>query len=563
MQAIQEFKINKDEVDSEIQPPNPVPPESQSNEKKPIDSANKVEEAHEIIEKKIENAYKASESHPRNLKTKLLNDAKIRIEQSNRSNGKSIDVEEAENKVMEQPKEEIIEQLTQVKQKIEIMKKQQLLKTMQEHNEQQEKKDLFKEQQEILNELEKTRNELQQNKKEVDSDEVKKIAVESIKKIADIAIQSLSGVSDKPSVQDNEKKSEPMENIANEALHEIAKVVGSIEAIKEKENPIEPAKPKLADVINNNGLNNIVDPVLQNNIPNQELNSNIASVLPQNNLSVINQAPIQSNVQINQKVDAVNQKPTNNVIPAASIQQEAKLNQDPANLSVNISHPIPNLPLVHQPNVAVKPQENVIPNVPIPAANIVNQDQNILVNQPNFNQGLDKAHSHSPDEPQSYKQGEDSQDVAKESTNVPLPIAKNENSQKVEQIEIVKPEPVIAEAEVPKSAVVVEKANSVMNVQANVQNNGAKDTISNNLDSKTDSNIPLRHKREVIYCTDKTLLKAEDKEICKTLIGSRDNKIQDVLPNVDLNDVLPKTLPLDTIHLMRSLKSYDEDEKKR
>ncbi|XP_069359225.1 putative sodium-coupled neutral amino acid transporter 10 [Maniola hyperantus] len=143
-------------------------------------------------------------------------------------NGKS----EVEDKIAipdktEQPKEEKGEA---IQQKIAMMKQQQLIETIKHYN--QEQKKLSREQKEILTEIQESNKEFQQNKKDIDSIEAKKIPVESIQKVANVAIQSLGGVTDKPVDVKTEK--EPVANIANEAVNNIVqKTQETLDAIQQ------------------------------------------------------------------------------------------------------------------------------------------------------------------------------------------------------------------------------------------------------------------------------------------------------------------------------------------
>lgn len=618
------------EKDSEVQPPNPLPPESASKEKhdaaiKPVDS--KVEDKKiEIKLQPIEPvADKSIEGHPKNLKLKL-NEVK--------TNGEVI-----ENKVVEKPPKEeekakisTIQEKTQ--EKIDIMKQQKLIETIKQHGE--EQKELMKEQKEILDEIIKTKNELQQNKIDkpvVDSVEANKIAVESIQKIANMAIQSLSGVTDKAAVdQAGNKESEPLQKIANDAVQEIAKkAVESIVAIKEinekpkqnleaKENKAElpnnlnqlPSQylPNQNDQVQQNGQNSGPNANIDNNIPvaqslinsqtlvqnqnNVAKNNNVAgnqvNIEPakENHMNIIQDRqssniadhadqvlaePIQANNAQSVNVQAPNiiQKPENikpaNAETAQDIvnNQAANVVQEPPNEQsvktviepvqnekhMNAGNQQPN-ENVQQINVAPPPvynqNENVVNQQAVipPLANVqVNnkQSDNIVASgvpkqgvkyneaAENQNQEKQPPHSHSPDEPQSYKVGEDShlkstmqKNIA---DNVPLPIA-------IKAQILNKPKRDILQAE-----------------EENVH--GAKYAF----DIVNPTN---RLKREVVDCTETLQLQPEDKEICKTLVTDHkiEKRSEEILPSkFDLSDALERK-NFDAIHHIRSLKSYDE-----
>lgn len=623
------------EKDSEVQPPNPLPPESASKEKhdaviKPVIS-NVEENVIETNRQSIGPVDKTIEGHEKNSQSKL-NEIK--------SNGDAV-----ENKAEKPPKEEnpkIDTMQEKSQEKIDILKQEKLIETIKQHGE--EQKELMKKQKEILDEIIKTKKELQQNKKdkpEVDSVEAKKIAVESIQKIANIAIQSLSGVTDKPAdAQPGNKESEPLQKIANEAVQEIAKkAVESIVAINEinektkqnvesKENTIAEQQNNVnqapAQQINNQ---NIVIPQNEQNLGqnvNMDRNIPIAQSLinsqpiAQNpndiakNIYVGNQANIQPDkeqqvkiVQNLQTANIANQgnaaqieaqppvnelnklppvnvqapninpqsevmKPANAAIPQPIIeaQQQSIANAQIANAVIKQpegnAQPISggNQQLLMQNanaqpnNVAKSPLNNqaAIPPVAHAYVNTIQKENIVPNNVPNQaipnkelfenqNQEIEKqkVHLHSPDEPQSYKVGEDSQikstmqkNIA---DNVPLPIAIQAQALNAQLPN--KPMREILEAD----------KNDIGNVD------GAK--VASNI-----GNAVLRQKREVVDCTEKILLPPEDREICETLITDHkiEKRSEEILPSkVDLNDILErKNLNFDAIHHVRSLKSYNE-----
>ncbi|XP_073947368.1 uncharacterized protein [Choristoneura fumiferana] len=557
-------------VDSEVQPPNPVPPESQpvennnppppnpdtakeiENKKKEIDDKKKEiakeiddtkkEIAKEINEKKKEIAQviadkkklkespeidnqeidKVSETHPKNLNK--ITDAKL-------SNGETKNDEKA---IL--TKDDVKQMSNQ--QKIDYIKQAQFIETIKQHGE--EQKELLKEQKEILDNIMKTKQELQQN-----NNEAKKIAVESIQKIANMAIQSLNAVSEQP-VDPIENIMQPVDN-TNDAVKKIADVaVEAIKEIKEKPLVIAPVVHKENILANENDgpkpaqSNNQVkrsEPIVvpaQNG--NKEVTQNSIDVPVKPTLVKQNQNVQQQN-SVNEVIpnEPIAQNPyvpvpnVNNIIAPKSVDvnpQEIKIDQ------VNNVQPVANIA------PANKPIENLV------SSNIVDKliaetSQNNAVPQKPVERSND--HSHSPDEPQSYKQGEDAQKIldTKENilNNVPLPIAMNGNG--------------IKSAE--------KKLEVVKSPEIHVQNqNGAKEDSV-----KTNDNLLGRQKREVVDCGDKVSLKAEDKEICKNLLNSKDS--QEILPKVDLNDALNNGVPvvnMDMVHHMRSLKSYNEEKER-
>lgn len=620
-----------------MQPPNPLPPESASKEKheaviKPVNS--KVEE--KVIETNLQPvgpvADKPIEDNEKNAQSKV-NEIK--------SNGDVI-----ENKADKPPKQEnakidTIQEKTQ--ENIDILKQEKLIETIKQHGE--EQKEMMKKQKEILDEIIKTKKELQQNKKdkpEVDSVEAKKLAVESIQKIANIAIQSLSGVTDKPvDVQPGNKESEPLNKIANEAVQEIAKkAVESIVAINEiNEKQNLETKGNVAEQqinINQVPAQHINDQNIQiqqneqNSGPNANIDNNIpiaqklinSQPLPhiQNDIAKNINAGKQIDIQPDkeqqvktvqgfvqsanapnqgQAVKNVAEPPVNNINESPPVNAQApNMNQQPENIKpANVAIPQPNV-IPEQPginigqptNIVIKPPEQNVPineghqlananaqliNVAKPllnnqAANVGNQqadippvanaqvnniqNENVAPNNvpnqaipnkelvENQNQEVEnqKLHLHSPDEPQSYKVGEDSQlkstmqkNIA---DNIPLPIAIKAQAQ------------IAPIANKPMREILEADNGDLENVD------GAKVAFEN-------GNTVPRQKREVVDCTEKLLLPPEDKEICEALITDHkiEKRSEEILPsNVDLNDVLERqNLNFDAIHHVRSLKSYD------
>ncbi|KAH9638983.1 hypothetical protein HF086_000909 [Spodoptera exigua] len=484
--------------DSEVQPPNPVPPESQSNEKI-IHSKNilKTEEKKppplpepkEIIDK-------VSETHPRNLKNKL--------EQANgASNG-----EAKPKEVKTQSNED----------KIDIMKQQQLIETIKQHGE--EQKELIKEQKEILDEILKTKKELQQNKNEAEEAKAKKIAVESIKQIADIAIKSIGGVTEKPDVVQDDVKNERLEKMTNDAVQEIAKkAVETIEAIQEiKEKPEQPAQ-----AVESKPAQDIADnrpaQAVENNPPQQENGeANPAqNVQPSQNQP---QAPANPPV-LNAIPPLVNGKVEQPIAAANDIPQVNKLVQ-------NNGAAVPsNVAPVNQ----VKRDINEANNAQM-ASNIV--DSKVQIPE------AEAKHSHSPDEPQSYKQGEDTQGKAEKRIVQKLP-----------------------------PPIVNELAHNKIKIDrkplAQVDNIKVMAAQSNGVNTKDEANgkpALVRPKREVVDCTKTISLKPEDRAICNAMAVSKES--QEILKSVDMNEIaLPKSLPEDAnlLHHIRSLKSFEKDDR--
>lgn len=474
--------------DSEVQPPNPVPPESHSNEKIPV-----IFPKNEDLLPKVDIV--ESISHPKNVVTKINGEKLV--------NGviKS-EVEEniAKPDKIEQPKEEKVQANQQ---KIDMIKQQQLIETIKQHG--QEQKELIKEQKEILDELLKTKKELQQNKKEIDSNEAKKIAVESIQKIASAAIQSLSGVSNKPEVKD-EKQEKPAENIANEAVNQIAiEAKKTLDAIQQmdKKNNVQVEKEKVVK----DTLNSVPE------LPQRE--TIVKDALPLSNM-----LPKENPIKENSKLKDVN---------IQSVKREVPDNK----LEVN--------------NSEQKPKQEV----KIPPIIVENKQKSVAVNENKLD--MPKAHSHLPDEPKSYREGEDTQINAIPEGKPNIGVQNVPSIIKSEEKEQINNEP-------------------IKNKQGNAIHFKSDDILSN----IANGNVIPRRKREVVDCTEETSLKPEDKQICENLINvpvevkaqkllSPNDKVNSqeiLLPNVNLGDVgLSNSLHGIALH-MRSLKSIQEDEKR-
>lgn len=567
------MELKEERKDSEVQPPNPVPPESQSNEKVAlIKNMMKTEVKTVLQERKVKEVIdKVSESHPRNLKTKL---------ETKLANGVS-------NGGAQKPKEE---KPQSSEDKIDMMKQQQLIETIKQHGE--EQKELIKEQKEILDEIKKTKQELQQNKNEaVEANVAKKIAVESIKQIADMAIKSIGGVSEKPNVVKNDVQAEELlEKITNDAVQEIAKkAVETIEAIQDiKPEQLNGAQP-VQDNLPNAQTNVQAKPV--QNVPaipaqNVQANQNIQvnqNVQPNPNVHSNQNLQDNQNVGPNENVQpqsvlvnpqvanshgtrTKDEAPNNvlaNIVPQANNvakQYNAPVVQNLANKNVNLNNGAvaqnlgPNIN--QQPIQEIKP---VLNETPKPNAQIPNNVQNPpqQVNKPfNLESDAMKQHSHSVDEPQSYKRGEETQ-VKPETEivhNVPLPIVNElgNNQMKIDKPADRKPSDDIQVNVPPK-------------VQNNVEPNRNTLPIANAV-PQIGNPVPVRQKREVVDCTEKISLKPEEKQICSNLVEGNIKDSLEVLPkNVDMNEVaLPKHLPMDVNilhHISRQLKSFDKDER--
>lgn len=492
---------------------------------------------------KEEAADTISDTHPKNLKSKL--------NELDKNKEKSIPVINDENKAEEiklikqqqlietmkqhgeeqkelmQEQKEILDEIFKNKNDMNIdkpkpeikptepnadenIKQQQLIETIKQHGE--EQKELMKEQKEILHEIK----ELKQNK-DADNNEAKKIAVESIKQIADMAIKSIGGVTDKPVGEPKEdQKAEHFEKLTNEAVKEIAKkAVETIEAIQEiKDNPeavipaVHPSNTKIENakavekpsVIIPNQVDTKPYPVINQNLQNNQNEGKHQVNIKRELLS--NNAP---DSEVKQSVEQAI-RPVAPTIAAASVAIEKNVPYNVASIN----------------NVAEKEIQKVIKVEP---------------------------HSHSPDEPQSYKLGEDTH-IKKEDNkliqNVPLAVAMNDKAKLESRVETNA-----------KSNIAELKQNIIGN------NNSLKQRIAlkeENIISKVEHLV--REKRDVVDCTHTVTLDPADRNLCKTLnLLPLDN---DFLPKVDLNDLMSKmALNLDLRHISRSLKNYDDTESKR
>lgn len=452
---------NNDNVkDSVVLPPNPIPPESQSNEKPKLIAEDKKDIIPDDKEKELN--IKASDEQQNGQAT-------INQEIQNGEAKPNIAKDENVKRIEEKTKQEVKSH----QEKLDMMKHQQLVETIKQHG--QEQKELIKEQKEILDELRKTKNELEKNKKETNSEDAKKIAVESIQKIANIAIQSLTGVSDKPLGHVNAEKKLDLQ-LGDNVKEVNKKTAENLNIVRINEN----TKQKLHEIVDANIIENQKKPNIEKNVYNL------------NELKYING---------NQKPMTKENTPERDV--NAVIDEKSESNKE-----INLKpQSLPKINHVPQKDEATKVKLNNVENL---------------------------KHLHSPDEPQSYKEGEDQQKPIKSANNVgsvPLAIALSENS-KIKQDHIKNDQPKLVAAE---------------NDPKNIQN---IDTIS-----------VQRLKREVVDCTEKTTLKPEDKQICENLIGNPKSQNDEILPKVDLNHILSNP-PLQAVHHLRSLKSYDIKEDK-
>ncbi|KAJ0178461.1 hypothetical protein K1T71_006284 [Dendrolimus kikuchii] len=492
--ALENIKHEEIIRDSVIQPPNPIPPDS--NEKPPevaqIPIEPKLKEIPPIaISKENEQtSMKVSEQHPKDVQTKL-NEAKL-VNGDNNSGIKEIKSKEDKTKETKHSEED----------KLHIIKQQKLIETMKQHGE--EQNELMKE---IFDDIIKTKQEIQQNKNEVEtkdakiaidnikeSDDAKKIAVESIKQIANIAIQSIGGVTEKPSAQDKDiKKSEQLEKLTNEAVQEIAKkAVETIEAIQEiKESP-EKQAAKIENVPVQGDDKEPKQHIDQKEVPNIPPIQNSV----QNNVHLV---PLQNNIE--------SQNKQNNVLNP-NIKTQVVSNADPIPVQNNFNE----IKLVTPKKVPIYQQ-------------VINNDK--VAEKAPLLPNNNPQKEYSLDKPKSSKQAEDikTQNIVKPNIhNVPLPLVMNGQNE------------------------VNKKSESAINL-ANIKSNS--DNKANKIEP-----IVSRQKREIVDCTEKATLQQEDKEVCKNLIDNKPEKINH-LPKIDLDDLaLYKNLPIDSI-IDDSKKKYD------
>lgn len=369
---LEKHKIqNNKDVESEVQPPNPIPPDSQPN-KLAVQIPNIVKDKSKEIENKIKlEKRKQFDSHPKNISKKYV---EANLQNPPVINGGVSNVEPSkETKLTKPPTEQ---------EKLDIVKQQKLIETIKQHGE--EQKELIKEQKEILDELKKTKEELKTNHKEnIDTNDAKKIAVESIQKIADMAIKSLSGVSDKPQVI-QQKEQKDVQEIAKKAVETIAAIQETGDKVKHIEaNKQVPQQAVLNSNVNNN------PPVDQIKLPNAPLaqNSNLQQMvnMPHNEVRVpeIIKPPSQGAQAEAQKQDDVAHHINNQLSNHDEKQQQI---------------PIP---------LALKPMVNTNnQNVPAPALpkignsmsqqNINNVQNNNNVQQNNVNNNINQINNAAP-----------------------------------------------------------------------------------------------------------------------------------------------------------------------
>ncbi|CAH2039841.1 unnamed protein product, partial [Iphiclides podalirius] len=523
----QEQKVVEDKVsnemlkDSEVQPPNPIPPESQSNEKAP-DAAQPAD--YKLAEEQAvkDTPKTVPETHPKDLRMKI-EEAKL-INGNSQAKVESSNIEKPEEGKEKKSKSDASQE------KIDIMKKQQLIETIKQHGE--EQKELIKEQKEILHEILKTKKELEKDKKEMGDTEAKKIAVESIQKIANMAIQSLSGVTDKPvgEIDTGVRKAEPLQKIANDAVHEIAKKAAeTLEAIGEIKEPKE-ALAKSVDQPKEN-KNDLNIEVREQIIPLKI----ISDIKSDNNLNSMPEMAHQNEKASIESQNVNNIKKENIIIPSGKL-VVGHFNENSKN---------------DKGEERLQKEMNGIDN-----QMKAGKEQEII----------NREHSHSPDEPQSYKQGEDlANKVAPNAVNnvvapnVPLPIAlkgSQDNVKNIIQISEQNLSPNNVETNNDQQKIANDASGNVQNTVIKSNNAISEQPVQNN---ENNERVVPRQKREVVDCTEKTILKPEDKQICESLISNNN-----LLPsNVKLDLGLPLNPPMHFNIIQRSLKSYNEDDRRR
>lgn len=465
---------------------------------------------------------------------------KAKLNNESRQNNIIADANQAEERKQKETlaqekkkqEEENIKHAEKLQDKIDMIKHQKLIDTIKQHGE--EQKELLEEQSKILHEIEKTKEEIKQSKKEANSDEAKKLAVESIQKIALKAIETLGGVSDKP-IQ-NEKP----EMVQEIAKHAVESIVAIQDAGKDKS-----GQEKVVDAQNDAKVNNNKEVPVLNSVNGQESKVKEQNSLPSGNIAVEtqnNKVILQNshdnaqNVQASADAASVNNNIANNVkiddIPANGIQETNNIGQ-------NVKNPAQNPP---KPDTVV--QQNI--------QNAIRQVE------------LLKEHLHSPDEPQSYKEGEDVQKQKNnEKTisndeirqNMPLPLALISNSQNQVNSDGNSKANVNNNVELPKENSLVNNNIETPNQSADIRPNPVQDQAQ------------IRQKREVVDCTEKSSLKPDDQRICDTLLPTPvipkyivQNEGDLLSSNIDLNDHLNR-IPVDTNMIHRSLKSFDESER--
>ncbi|GBP53237.1 Putative sodium-coupled neutral amino acid transporter 10 [Eumeta japonica] len=550
-------------VESEVQPPNPVPPESKENieakvpkpeqnvkliESKPsLDQEQNLQKPKEIhkSEETIDKA--VIDSHPRNLNLKTSNEEK-------QSNG--IDTEE-------KAKEKIAAKLPVDQDNADILKQQQLIDTIKQHGK--EQKELIKEQNEILQELAKTKQELQKSQKDkIDTDDAKKIAVESIQKIANIAIQSLGGITEKPNQIEKEKVQKIDAHVGNlvDNVEEVAKkAVEAIEAVKE-------------DIINKEQLpqQNEAAPLLQNQHPNSDLGGLNNPMENKVALRDIIEKTQESNLNLEGQSNK-NQEHTGDKLPKA---QEIEVSQVNRAAAKEHSHS-PDEPQSYIRGEDMQSQKinqpvpsNMVPNVPIPVAmnpngglnNYQHVDNSQVANENKIL--LQPAIANGQQQPQQLnKIPQQPQNVNNNEQQQPQQIINN-HQQKINNNQQHQPEEVNNNQQQQAQKINDDQFNLGQIDQSNVmfnKDNLLQKNLGNNIQQTQLKDEHARQKREVIDCTEK-MLKHEDKQICDTLIVDKQQEV--LLPIPDLTVGLSKSLPLDSnvIYHIRSLKNVEVKEER-
>ncbi|VVC98056.1 unnamed protein product [Leptidea sinapis] len=465
------------EKDSVVLPPNPIPPDSQPLENKLAeDASKKIVGKQQIKEDKIEI---------------LPNDKEVVNKVSEENNIPPPDPKKVNGKLQPIPK---LEEKVQSNQESLDIKQQQLIETIKQHGE--EQKELIKEQKEILDELIKTKKEIEKNKEEKDSNEAKKIAVESIQKIANVAIQSLTGVSDSPGQNVDAVKLK--ENIAKNAVNDIAKAVEALDTIK-KTNEKDDHK-------------------------------------------------------IRQEINELKLKKQHNLIPAASVLSNSQDNKQ--NIKIH------DLKSVEQNNIVKTSIPEIVRNGDIPQKKVQNKIvESIQENKQSIppienkikpdNQERHKENSEanirlanqqfkSLDEPKSYKEGKGAQKVKEENKvgSMPLVIALSEKSKSQK----------------------IQTENDIKNNNDIAKPIPSDGNLYNEIKDRNIKKDTRRQKREVVTVEDSL----DNNKICNKVAPDEKlhREINEILPKVDLNDVLSKNLPIPAldVHHIRSLKSIEPED---
>lgn len=225
--------------ESEVQPPNPVPPDS-SKEKIPDIALIENKKVQEAVSDVIKvNGDKEPELHPKDVKSKL-NEVKAVIDGN-------VMKEEIVKKI-EEPK-----QMNENEDRLRILKQQKLIETIKKHGE--EQKELVQEQKEIIDELLK-------NKKEEKENSNDGIKLSEVKGIADVPPGRPAGIPETHAALQNAEES------PNEAKQQIDQ--RAAEAIKVIEEVIKPEQPK--------NIRNVAD-----NVNSEHIQQNAQNANPSNN----------------------------------------------------------------------------------------------------------------------------------------------------------------------------------------------------------------------------------------------------------------------------------------